>query len=215
LFGLFRPLASWSSLSPVENCQGRLRRYQPIPHHSKNPFTSSTDSSPLSSEHKSSTSCRPGPRLPSSFLKRRELGCRKGMFRVRFGLGHCSFHTRNNRNESTVRSTQGRIFWYSIFEALAVCLMSLYVSSSYPTPHYLPIVPRHRELILDVLLNPQPSSLHPQDLLLSYREPVSRLSVGTLLYSMPTVRSPCSDEAIEGLRMGEEASLSAAGRYQS
>ncbi|CED83800.1 er to golgi transport-related protein [Phaffia rhodozyma] len=34
------------------------------------------------------------------------------------------FHTRNNRNESTVRSTQSRIFWYSVIEAVAMCLMS-------------------------------------------------------------------------------------------
>lgn len=35
-----------------------------------------------------------------------------------------SFHTRNNRNESTVLSTQARIFYYSLLEALSVVAMS-------------------------------------------------------------------------------------------
>jgi hypothetical protein len=97
------------------------------------------------------------------------------------GLGFwwwlCSFHTRNNRNESTVRSTQGRIFWYSIFEALAVCVMSLYVRI-FHTSRFMgspSLLSRMCELMLLPLFR-QPSSVHPQDFLLPYGEPVSRLS---------------------------------------
>ncbi|KAH9959352.1 emp24/gp25L/p24 family/GOLD-domain-containing protein [Russula dissimulans] len=37
------------------------------------------------------------------------------------------FHTRENRGFSIVRSTQNRLFWYAVFETLAVIAMAVYV----------------------------------------------------------------------------------------
>ncbi|ODV87892.1 hypothetical protein CANARDRAFT_228267 [[Candida] arabinofermentans NRRL YB-2248] len=35
------------------------------------------------------------------------------------------YKTRNNRNQSTVRSTEGRIFWFSIFDVILMCSMAV------------------------------------------------------------------------------------------
>ncbi|KAG7693155.1 hypothetical protein KL930_004760 [Ogataea haglerorum] len=58
-------------------------------------------------------------------------GMQSSVLRIESKLGQLSntlqyYKTRNNRNQSTVKSTESRIFWFSIFDVVLMCSMAAF-----------------------------------------------------------------------------------------
>lgn len=120
---------SWSRANPAESFRASSCRFRPTRPRSRRASTSSTACSRPSFERRSSTFSASSSSSSNSSL-RFERGLLTPLsIPPRIAR---SFHTRNNRNESTVLSTQSRIFYYSLLEALSVCVMSLCVPLSFP-----------------------------------------------------------------------------------